>query len=40
MNKWQNGGIRGTGKFGRGQNMENLASHVRKIDFNPISDAK
>ena len=25
-------------KFGRSQNMENLESHIKKIDLNPVSD--
>ena len=25
-------------EFGRGQDMENLASHIKNIDLNPLSD--
>lgn len=25
-------------KFGRDQNIENLESHIKKIDLNPVSD--
>lgn len=39
MANGENGGIKGVpGKFGRGPNMENVISHIKKIDFNPIGD--
>ena len=32
-------GVKGMPReFGRGQDMENLASHIKNIDLNPLSD--